>query len=206
MRSPSIGAQSGHSNNMSFYSCEEVAPDDEHVNEKTVTGAAYAGGERDDDDADSLVNELTDEQKAEFREAFALFDKDGDGSITTKELGTVMRSLGQNPTEEELHEMILEVDEDGNGNIDFDEFFQLMIKKMDDVNAEEEFVESFRHFNKESNGLIGVKELHETMKTLVEDDDIVTEREVQAMIDLADSDKDGHMNFEEFVRIMLQKS
>ena len=49
----------------------------------------------------------------EFREAFALFDKDGDGTITTKELGTVMRSLGQNPTEADLQDMINEVDVDG---------------------------------------------------------------------------------------------
>ena len=49
----------------------------------------------------------------EFREAFSLFDKDGDETITTKELGTVMRSLGQNPTESELQEMIQEVDVDG---------------------------------------------------------------------------------------------
>ncbi len=56
---------------------------------------------------------MTEEQIAEFKEAFSLFDKDGDGTITTKELGTVMRSLGQNPTEAELQDMINEVDADG---------------------------------------------------------------------------------------------
>lgn len=52
------------------------------------------------------------------------------GTITTKELGTVMRSLGQNPTEAELQDMINEVDADGNGTIDFPEFLNLMARKM----------------------------------------------------------------------------
>jgi len=42
-----------------------------------------------------------------------LFDKDGDGNITTNELGTVMRSLGQNPSEADIKDLINEVDADG---------------------------------------------------------------------------------------------
>merc|ERR1712125_247011 len=54
----------------------------------------------------AMADQLTEEQIAEFKEAFSLFDKDGDGTITTKELGTVMRSLGQNPTEAELQDCL----------------------------------------------------------------------------------------------------
>uniref|UniRef100_A0A8C7BW62 EF-hand domain-containing protein n=1 Tax=Neovison vison TaxID=452646 RepID=A0A8C7BW62_NEOVI len=52
-------------------------------------------------------------QIAEVKDAFSPFDKDGDRTVTAKELGTVMRSLGQNPTEAELQDMINEVDADG---------------------------------------------------------------------------------------------
>ncbi|VDN38320.1 unnamed protein product [Cylicostephanus goldi] len=82
--------------------------------------------------------------KSQFKEAFSLFDKDGDGTITTKELGTVMRSLGQNPTEAELQDMINEVDADGNGTIDFPEFLTMMARKMKDTDSEEEIREAFR--------------------------------------------------------------
>uniref|UniRef100_A0A671XLI4 EF-hand domain-containing protein n=1 Tax=Sparus aurata TaxID=8175 RepID=A0A671XLI4_SPAAU len=81
--------------------------------------------------------------RTEFKEAFSLFDKDGDGTITTKELGTVMRSLGQNPTEAELQDMINEVDADdeevdemireadidGDGQVNYEEFVQMMTAK-----------------------------------------------------------------------------
>ena len=51
---------------------------------------------------------------AEFKQAFNMFDQDGDGAITFDELGTVMRSLGQCPTRQEIKDMIQEVDIDGN--------------------------------------------------------------------------------------------
>lgn len=52
------------------------------------------------------------------------------GCITVEELATVIRSLDQNPTEEELQDMLNEVDADGNGTIEFVEFLNLMAKKM----------------------------------------------------------------------------
>merc|ERR1711903_157935 len=108
------------------------------------------------------------EQIAEFKEAFSLFDKDGDGTITTKELGTVMRSLGQNPTEAELQDMINEVDADGNGTIDFPEFLNLMARKMKDTDSEEELHEAFKVFDKDGNGTISAAELRHVMTNLGE--------------------------------------
>jgi len=99
--------------------------------------------------AEPLELDLTEQQKIEFKEVFSLFDKDGDGTINTTELGTVMRALGQNPTEQEIEQMIEEVDVDGNGEIDFDEFCNLMIKKMKESEPEEELVEVFKIFDKD---------------------------------------------------------
>ena len=49
-----------------------------------------------------------------------MFDVDGDQTITHEELGIVLRSMGQNPSEQELKEMIGEMDEDGSGTVDFE--------------------------------------------------------------------------------------
>merc|ERR1712160_124268 len=146
--------------------------------------------------------QLTEEQIAEFKEAFSLFDKDGDGTITTKELGTVMRSLGQNPTEAELQDMINEVDADGNGTIDFPGFLSLMARKMKDTDTEEELVEAFKVFDRDGNGLISAAELRHVMTNLGEK---LTDEEVDEMIREADVDGDGAINYQEFVRMMMAK-
>eukprot|EP00828_Plagiopyla_frontata_P003878 TRINITY_DN112_c0_g1_i1.p1 TRINITY_DN112_c0_g1~~TRINITY_DN112_c0_g1_i1.p1 ORF type:complete len:225 (-),score=52.66 TRINITY_DN112_c0_g1_i1:190-864(-) len=149
-----------------------------------------------------MADQLTEEQIAEFKEAFSLFDKDGDGTITTKELGTVMRSLGQNPTEAELQDMINEVDADGNGTIDFPEFLSLMARKMKDTDTEEELIEAFKVFDRDGNGLISAAELRHVMTNLGEK---LTDEEVDEMIREADIDGDGQINYEEFVRMMMAK-
>uniref|UniRef100_A0A8C2NUK2 EF-hand domain-containing protein n=1 Tax=Capra hircus TaxID=9925 RepID=A0A8C2NUK2_CAPHI len=76
-----------------------------------------------------MADQLTEEQIAEFKDAFSLFDKNGDGTITTKELGTVMRSLGQKPNYGEVEEMIREADIDGDGEVNYEEFVQMMTAK-----------------------------------------------------------------------------
>ena len=91
---------------------------------------------------------------------------DGDGTITSRELGTVMRSLGQNPTERDLQDMINEVDADGNGIIDFPEFLTMMARKIHNRDSEEEIKEAFKVFDKDGNGYISAAELRHVMTNL----------------------------------------
>ncbi|XP_020971002.1 calmodulin-like isoform X3 [Arachis ipaensis] len=75
-------------------------------------------------------NALTEDQVAEFREAFSFIDKDHDGFISVDELATIIKSLEGNPTKEEIQHMISEVDIDGSGSIGFEEFINIMATKM----------------------------------------------------------------------------
>ncbi|KAJ1413889.1 EF-Hand 1, calcium-binding site [Sesbania bispinosa] len=137
---------------------------------------------------------LREEQIGEFLEAFCLFDKDGD------ELGSAIRSVDENPTLEELQIMMNEVDTDGNGTIEFEEFLNLMATKMKETEAEEELKEAFRVFDKDQDGYISPSELRSVLRSIGEK---VTEEELEQMIKEADLDGDGLLDYEDFVRMML---
>jgi Ca2+-binding EF-hand superfamily protein len=95
-----------------------------------------------------------------------------------------------------------EIDIDGNGNMDFDEFVQIMEKKMRETDTEEELSEAFRVLDRDTNGYISSHELKHVMLALGEK---VTDEEVDEMIKEADIDGDGFINYQEFVRIMVNK-
>ena len=147
-----------------------------------------------------MVENLSEERITEFKAAFELFDKDRDGAINNKELGTVMRNLGQNPSEEELKQMINEIDFDKNGVIDFNEFLYLMVKKMNGNDTEEELLEAFKVFDRDGNGYVTSHELRCVMTTLCEE---TSPEEIEEMIKEADIDGDGQVDYQEFVKMMM---
>lgn len=142
--------------------------------------------------------ELTHEMISELREAFSLFDRDGDGTITREELGTVMDNLGMNSNPGELDEMIKEVDEDGSGAVDFDEFCLLMQRKIA-MDTKQELFELFSVWDESGEGIIEANELRCLLNRIPEK---LTKREIDSLVNQADTKKNGKIKFQDFVNML----
>lgn len=145
------------------------------------------------------MENLSDEQIAEYKDAFSLFDRDGNGIITTRELGAIMRSLGFNPTEEELQAMINAVDYDGNGVIDFPEFVKLMeIQKKPDE-READMMLAFRIFDADNKGYIESAELRYILLNM---DKRIPQEEIKELMEIADLERDRKISYQEFLDLV----
>jgi len=144
---------------------------------------------------------LSEEEVGDLKEAFSLFDIDGDGTITLVELKEVMRSLGQNPTEQELIQMINSVDDNGDNEIDFEEFLILMSSKNQGGknDPDKELRDAFAVFDSDGSGSISRDELKKLMKQLGQ---TLSDAELDAMMDEVDTDGNGEIDFEEFKFMM----
>merc|ERR1712188_324288 len=96
---------------------------------------------------------LTEEQIEEIREAFNLFDADNSGAIDVRELKAAMRALGFEVKKEELKKMISDIDNDGNGSIEFQELQDMITQADRDGDGEINIDEFYRIMKKKSNFL-----------------------------------------------------
>lgn len=130
-----------------------------------------------------------------------MFDKDGDGTIDSDELASVLQVLGMNPTKEELEILLDSVDADRNGVIDMGEFIDIMREHLHNgpQDPDTELREAFAVFDKDGNGFISPEELKGALLNLGEK---MEDQEIVAMIGAADKDGNGMIDYEEFIAMM----
>lgn len=137
----------------------------------------------------------------EMRKVFEKFDKNGDGKISPNELKSVLSALGSAPSSDEIDRMLSEMDKDGNGYVDLDEFiaFHNGTNNKDSQCGNKELKDAFEMYDLDNNGLISAKELHSVLKRLGEKCSL---SDCRRMISRVDKDGDGNVNFEEFKKMM----
>ncbi|KAG2375229.1 hypothetical protein C9374_009852 [Naegleria lovaniensis] len=149
-----------------------------------------------------LRKALTEEELKEFKEIFDLVDTDGGGSIQKEELRQLMETLGLNPTDEQLDEMMLEVDADGSGDIDFSEFVTVMSRTVDATYTKEELVRAFKLFENEEHGS-GFVKADTLEKALVTYGENISLDKAAELLSIVDPDNTGKINYMEYINMMM---
>lgn len=113
-----------------------------------------------------------------------------------------MRALGQNPTQQELNDLVNEIDANGNSMIEFSEFLTMMARQIKEQDVEAEILEAFKVFDSDGDGKISQAELVRVLTTIGEK---LTDAEAKQMLEAADTDSDGQIDIEEFARVLKGK-
>lgn len=171
----------------------------------------------------SKVRTMSEEEIKDLRTAFDLLDRDQDGHVTPEELQFMLRNLGIHVRDELIDDLLREASRTGSGLIDETEFLQWVARiqalkeescpsnsssssssnsatQAADDDLTQDLVAAFRVFDRDGNGYITRDELKSAMDMIGEN---VTEYQLNEMLELADADKDGRINYEEFARLLL---
>ncbi|KAI9274919.1 hypothetical protein EDC94DRAFT_591492, partial [Helicostylum pulchrum] len=168
---------------------------------------------------------VSDEELKSLREAFNLYDKDKNGAINLQEFAEIVKSLEIVTDEKKIQSLVKEVDSNQDGHIDFNEFVNAMTSLLGSTQQDnslrkwstypiggddkkektytrrmskhesDELRLCFEKFDKNGDGQISVNELKEVMERLGEK---LSENELNEMINDADTNKDGFIDFDEF--------
>lgn len=143
------------------------------------------------------------ESNLKLKQTFDIFDRDGSGSIETQELSNVLKALGIGVAEPQLQEIVDELDINRDGEIDFAEFSSLSIFS-ENQEQKIDLREVFKRFDKNGDGYIDVAEMSgEAMSILNRS---LSESDIIEMFRIADSDGNGQLDYDEFVKVIMAKS
>ncbi|KAL7081813.1 hypothetical protein ACP275_14G061900 [Erythranthe tilingii] len=142
----------------------------------------------------------------DLHRVFAMFDRNGDGKISRKELSDSLEKLGIHIAEKELRQMIEKIDANGDGCVDAEEFGTLYAAVMEESergggDEEDDMREAFKVFDKNADGFITVEELRSVLASLGLKQGRTLE-DCKRMISKVDVDGDGRVNFDEFRQMM----
>jgi len=153
------------------------------------------------------IASLSEAQCAEMRAAFDIFVDDvEEDAISDKNLSRLFAMLGMNPSPQELKEMVEEIDVDGSGSIDFDEFRLMMVKQLEaeqedkiPERPEKELADAFRLFDTKLDSKIDWDELKAALEVAGE---TVEDWEVDELMRDGDKNNDWVIDYDEFINMM----
>ena len=137
---------------------------------------------------------LSDEQINLLKEAFDLFDMEKTGKIDYHELKLTLKAFGFKISKEEMYSIKEKLDPNSNNKISFDEFIDFMTR-----NPKEEAILAFDLFDEDKKGKINIKNLKKAVKEINEN---LSDNELKAIIEEFDTDGDGAITKEDFLKIM----
>merc|ERR1719350_236590 len=141
---------------------------------------------------------LSESHILEFAEAFSRFDEAQTGLVSTKELGNLLRFCGINPTKEELQDLTIQIDPHVTGSLKLPDLLDMMSRIIMERNYDAQIEDAFRCFDKNGIGTIARQELHSIFENLGEH---LEEEEIEGLLDEADGDGEGFINYSEFCSI-----
>ncbi|XP_010520850.1 PREDICTED: calmodulin-like protein 2 [Tarenaya hassleriana] len=138
---------------------------------------------------------------SELSRVFQMFDKNGDGKITKKELDVFFKNMGVYIPENEIRQMIDKMDVNGDGYMDVNEFGALYQAIMEENDEEDDVREAFKVFDQNGDGFITGEELRSVLASLGLKQGRTLE-DCKKMINKVDADGDGMVNYKEFKQMM----
>ncbi|GLT78160.1 hypothetical protein SLA2020_497060 [Shorea laevis] len=144
-----------------------------------------------------IAENLSEEEIMGLKEMFKSMDTDNSGTVTLEELKAGFPKLGTKLSESEVRQLLEAADVDGNGTIDYIEFITATMH-MNRMEREDHLFTAFQYFDKDNSGYITVDELEQALKRYNMGD----EKTIKEIISEVDTDKDGRINYDEFVAMM----